>query len=419
MTTSVVEGPNSADVAIIGAGPYGLSVAAHLAARGISFRIFGKPMNAWACQMPKGMKLKSEGFASSLSDPHSEFTLAHYCRQKGLPYQDSGLPVALEVFVNYGTDFQRRFAPNLEDKLVVSVRRSSGGFELQMEDGTCVLASKVIVAVGIVRFAHVPEILSGLPPEFVTHSSDHNDLCKFKGRRVAIIGSGASALDLAALLHQAGALVQVIARGRRIKFHDPPQRRPLHQRILNPTTGIGTGRIYLFYVYAPHLFRLLPEKLRLDRLRKTLGPAPGWFIRDEVVGKVPMLLNTSITAAAIKNECVHLEVTDEKETRTLEVDHVVAATGYRVDIDRLTLLSAELRKAIRLTGKSPFLSSHFESSVPGLYFVGVASASSFGPVMRFAYGAEFTARRLSRHLAGVSQKEPEFLDQSDLQRLSK
>ena len=418
MPSSNAKRSSGTDVAIIGAGPYGLSIAAHLAAQSISFRIFGKPMYAWASQMPKGMKLKSEGFASSLSDPASALTLAEFCRQRSLPYQDKGLPVPLETFVNYGMAFQRKFVPNLENKLVLSVRRSAEGFELQLDDGTFALASKVIVAVGISQFAHIPEVLSSLPPELVTHSSAHSDLRGFKGRRVAVVGAGASALDLAALLHQAGASVQVIARGPKIKFHSPPQPRPLHQRILHPETGIGTGRALLFYVVAPHIFRLLPEDVRLDRVRKTLGPAPGWFVRDDVVGKVSMLLNTSISSASIAKGCVALQLSDGKETRTIEVDHVIAATGYRIDLQRLNLLPSELRSEIRLTGKSPMLSAHFESSVPGLYFIGVAATNTFGPVMRFAYGADFTARRLSRHLGKAVKRSPVLLGESKMQQLS-
>jgi cation diffusion facilitator CzcD-associated flavoprotein CzcO len=86
------------DVAIIGAGPYGLSLAAHLRARGVDFRIFGKPMQTWLEHMPKGMRLKSEGFASSLYDPDSKFTLAAYCKERGLAYADTGMPIPLETF---------------------------------------------------------------------------------------------------------------------------------------------------------------------------------------------------------------------------------------------------------------------------------------------------------------------------------
>ena len=251
----------------------------------------------------------------------------------------------------------------------------------------------------------------------MTHSSAHNDLQGFKGRRVAVIGAGSSAIDLAALLNQAGAKVQVIARGSRIRFHDPPQARSLYERIVKPETGIGRGGIYLFYCKTPQLFRLLPEEIRLDRIRKTLGPAPGWFVRDAVVGKVELIFNTSVTSASVKNGSVDLQLSDGKKTRSVEVDHVIAATGYRVDLERLSLLPDEMRKQIRLTGTAPFLSSHFESSVPGLYFVGVAAANTFGPVLRFAYGAEFTARRLSRHLAKDARKVPVFMSQSKTQQL--
>lgn len=398
MTQPKLQSANVTDVAIVGAGPYGLSIAAFLAARGIPFRIFGNPMSAWANQMPKGMRLKSEGFASSIADPKSEFTLAHYCRQEGLPYQDTERPVPLETFVAYGLAFQKKFVSNLENKIVVSVGQSPVGFELRLDDEERLVASKVIIAMGITQFAHVPEVLSAIPADLVSHSSVHSDLQGFRERQIAVVGAGASALDLAALLHQAGASVQVIARSSKIRFHNPPKPRSLSERILNPTTGIGMGMDFYFYVTAPHIFRWLPEKLRLDRVRKTLGPAPGWFIRDEVVGKVPLHLNMNIASAWIENGRVSLQLTDGERSQTLGFDHVIAATGYRVDVERLGILSHELRKKIRVTDKSPLLSAYFESSVPGLYFVGVAAANTFGPVMRFAYGARFTARRLSRHL---------------------
>jgi thioredoxin reductase len=389
-----------ADVAIIGAGPYGLSIAAHLAARGVDFRIFGDPMSAWSKHMPKGMSLKSDGFASSLSDPASEFTLGHYCRQEGLPYADSELPVPLETFVAYGLAFQRRYVPNLEEKLVTALEQCPGGFELQLEDGARVLARKVIVAAGVIHFARIPDILLELPQAFISHSSAFGDLSGMKGRQVAVVGAGASAIDLAASLNEAGASVHVIARSSTIRFHDPPQPRSLTDRILRPTTGLGAGMQLFFYVNAPSIFRLLPEKVRLDRVRKTLGPAPGWSVKDRVVGKVPIHVSTRITKAVVQDGRVRLELENGSgNTMPLEVDHVIAATGYRVDIQRLTFLSRATRDSIRLVEDSPRLSKNFESSVPGLYFAGLAGANTFGPLLRFAYGAHFVAQRISRHLS--------------------
>lgn len=392
------------NIAIVGAGPYGLSIAAYLRARGIDFRIFGSPMRTWSSQMPRGMRLKSEGFASSLYDPSSTLTLGRYCQEKGIPYADVGLPVPLETFVAYGLEFQKRFVPELENKLVTSIRRSSGGFEIHLENDEIVSARKIVIAVGLSFFENVPPVLSQLSDTFVTHSSRHNAPAQFAGREVVVVGAGASALDLAALLHQAGASVQLVARKPVIRFHDPAQiPRPLMDRIHYPMTGIGPGWKLVFCAYAPLVFRQLPEQVRLDAVRRILGPAPGWFIKPQVVGKIPFNLGVDISKAEVSHGRVSLELTDQTGARrTLAADHVIAATGYKVDLRRLTFFDPEIQTKIRSVEQTPVLSSNFESSVPGLYFVGTSAANTFGPLMRFAFGARFTARRLTRHLAGSS-----------------
>jgi cation diffusion facilitator CzcD-associated flavoprotein CzcO len=390
------------DIVIIGAGPYGLSVATHLKARGIGFRIFGSPMHTWLAQMPKGMRLKSEGFASSLYDPESSFTLAHYCKEQGLPYADVGLPVPLETFTAYGLEFQRRLVPEVENKAVVSVRRLSVGFEIRLDDGEAIAARKIVAAIGLSHFDYLPPVLSNLPEEFVTHSSKHSDLDAFKGREVAVVGAGASALDVAALLHKAGAAVHLVARKPAIRFHDPPRLTPppLLRRLRHPATGIGPGWKLVFFTRAPLLFHRLPERYRLDAVRRTLGPAPGWFVKDQVVGKVPFILGVDITQAAVQDGKIALQLADSSGgRRTLLADHVIAATGYKVDLRRLTFLSPDILAGIRSIEQAPALSSNFESSIPGLYFVGTSAANAFGPLLRFAYGAGFAARRVARHLA--------------------
>jgi thioredoxin reductase len=390
------------DVAVVGAGPYGLSIAAHLAARGVSFRIFGSPMHTWRTQMPEGMRLKSEGFASTLYDPDSTFTLASYCRQAGIAYADLGQPIPLETFISYGQEFQRRLLPRLEDKPVVALDQASTGFLLRIEDGEGVAARQVIVAVGISHFQYVPPILAGFPKEFVTHSSAHTTFEQFRRREVTVIGGGASAADVAAALARAGASVQIVARKPIIRFHDPPGPlpRPLLESIRNPMTGLGPGWRSLLCTEAPLLFHKMPEKFRLEVTRRHLGPAPGWFVRDQLVGRVPFQLGLHLDRAKIEDGRMHLQFIDrDGAARTLVTDHVISATGYRVDLGRLAFLSPEVQAGIRSVQDSPVLSSNFESSIPGLYFVGAASANSFGPLARFAYGAGFTSRRLSRRFA--------------------
>lgn len=391
---------NILDVVIVGAGPYGLSVAAHLASRGVSFRIFGNPMSVWRDHMPKGMRLKSEGFASSLSDPGATFTLRHFCQQEGIRYEDVGEPVELSTFIAYGLAFQKRFVSNLEEKLVASLDESPEGFEVQLEDGERVRARRVVIAVGITHFGYVPPVLAQLPKEVVSHSSACSSLEHFKGRTVAIVGAGASALDLAALLLETGASVHLVARSASVRFQEPPGKRSWSQEFLQPRTGIGSGMQLYFYANAPHWFRLLPEELRLDRVRKTLGPAPPWFTRKQVEGKMPFHLGVEIVKAEVDKgkPVLHLVDSQSKQT-TVVADHVVAATGYEVDIARLQFLSKSIRGRLKRTGKAPALSASFESSIPGLHFVGVSSANTFGPLMRFAFGADYTARYIAKRLA--------------------
>ncbi len=145
------------ETAIVGAGPYGLSIAAHFRRRGIPFRIFGRPMDSWLNHMPKGMMLKSDGFASDIYDPEKAFTLRQFCAERGIQYADTGVPVQLDTFSTYGLAFRDRMVPELEDKLVANIDRAPGGFALRLEDGETFQARKVVLAVGITHFEHVPE----------------------------------------------------------------------------------------------------------------------------------------------------------------------------------------------------------------------------------------------------------------------
>jgi cation diffusion facilitator CzcD-associated flavoprotein CzcO len=372
----------------------------------VKYRIFGTPMRTWSQHMPKVMKLKSEGFASSLYDPASSFTLSHYCQQKKLPYADLGLPVPLETFIAYGIEFQKRFVPELENKQVVSVDRSGQGFELVTDDGEKFTARRVVLAVGLSYYDYLPPTLTGLPEELLTHSCKHSSLDCFAGKEVAIVGAGASALDIAAILHQLGAKPQLISRSPKIRFHDPSvYPRPLKRRLRSPITGIGEGWKLVFVSNAPQAFRMLPEPRRLKIVSSYLGPAPGWFIKEQVVGKVPFNLGMEVTAAQPQNGRISLRLSDTNgNQKSLEADHVIAATGYRVDVDKLTLLSPVLKQRLRKTAQSPLLSPNFESSETGLYFAGINAANTFGPLLRFAFGAKFAADRISSHLARTAAK---------------
>lgn len=404
---------NSCSVAIIGAGPYGLSIAAHLRARGIEFRIFGTPMNTWRTRMPAGMFLKSEAFASNLSDPQRGYTLKRFCTENGIEYGDStdkGPPVSLETFTAYGLWFQKQLVPDVEDRAVVGLEQSAKGFLLRLDDGDTVTARRVIVAIGTTYFAYVPESLSHLPSDLLSHASEHHDLSRFRGRDVSVLGGGASALDLAALLHGVGATVRLIARQSSLswstKIYRPPWRR------WYPLCGLGGGGKSIlrgakkrFCEHAPMLFRHLPTQARVQINLTLLPPSGAWPIR-QCVEQLPLLLGHVLKRAEARDTSVHLRlIAPDGAEREVWTDHLIAATGYRLDLRKLTFLNEPLRLRLRSIGSAPILSANFESSIPSLFFVGLASANTFGPVMRHTLGARYTARRLSWHLARSTASE--------------
>jgi len=397
------------EIAVVGAGPYGLSIAAYLRKRGLSFRIFGPAMDTWISHMPKGMCLKSDGFASDLYDPEGALTLKKFCAERGIPYADMGLPVRLETFTEYGLAFRDRMVPELENKKVVGIKRVQDGFAVTLDDGETFSARRVVLAVGVTHFEYLPENLSHLSEQFLTHSARHREAAPFQGRKVVVIGGGASALDLAGLLHNAGADVELVARKKELKFHSKPTGKPRSwwQRLRHPDSGLGPGLRSRFFANVPWAFQFLPEGIRIDLVKRTLGPSGGYFIHDMVVGQLPLHLGYTIDRAEVQANHVHLQLRAQDGTRReLVTEHLIAATGYKVNLGRLSFLNDELRSEIRTGGGAPILSRDFESSVPGLYFAGLAAANSFGPVMRFAFGAGFAAKRISAALAKAVASKP-------------
>jgi NADPH-dependent 2,4-dienoyl-CoA reductase/sulfur reductase-like enzyme len=386
------------DVAILGAGPYGLAAASHLhAANGLDIRVIGEPMSFWEQQMPQGMCLRSPYVASNIADPGRELTLSDFENSRANPLSR---PVGLEQFVDYGRWFQQQSFPELDRRKVARVE-ANGGFRLELEDGGILSARKLVIAGGIMPFAWKPRQFLGLPGELVSHSSEHRDLSRFAGQRVTVIGGGQSALESAALLHEAGAKVEVLVRAPRIYFlrraHGVLHRLgPLTQFLFAPAEvgPAGVSRL----VSAPSWYRRLPRTLQ-DRLSvRSLRPAgAAWLVPR--LEHVQITLGQSVTNAVASRDGQYVELRlDDGSVRSC--DHVLLATGYRVDISAYPFLPAPLLERIARSGGYPRLDLGFQSSVTGLYFLGAPSAWSYGPLMRFVAGTEFAAPVLTKAILG-------------------
>ena len=385
---------------IVGAGPYGLSIAAHFRAAGIECLVIGQPMSSWRNNMPSGMILKSEPFASSLSDPERRYTFERFCSLRGKTYRPIGNPLSIGNFLEYARWFQQQTRIDAVDETLSDLRQVNSGFELTLADGGVIWAKRVILATGYLPFKQIPPALHGLPTELMSHSSEHRDLAQFVGKDVTIIGRGQSALETAALLHDQGTNVRLLARADHVAWGSEPNlSRSMLRRFLYPDAGIGPGWRSMIVSELPKVFSRLPLQTRHDYVAKSWGPAGAWWLLERVHDRFPVLTSHTIGHAVEHGGKLRLAVQNRDRTVAFETDHVIAATGYRVDLDRISYLSAGLRAQIKTYEGVPILDRALQSSIAGLHFTGMASAQSFGPVMRFVYGAKHAAAFLTAHLS--------------------
>jgi FAD-dependent urate hydroxylase len=398
MAEQTRSGENESNVAIIGAGPYGLAAAAHLRAAGVETVAFGEPMSFWERNMPTGMLLRSSRRASSIADPHRRLTVDDWERETGVTPAD---PLPLENFIAYAHWFRGRVLPDCDTRKVARVDTASGGFTLTLADGETLRVKRVVVAAGIAPFAAKPEQFATLPPELASHSSDVHDVDAFAGRRVLVVGAGQSALEDAALLSEAGAEVELLARAPSVRWLQPdppgdpgPVRRVI-EGLSRPPSDFGPpGLNWIGGV--PDMFRRMPRSLQPEIAMRCIRPAASAWLAPRVT-RVTLTTGRFATSAVAAGDQLEVVLDDGSQR---QVDHAVLATGYRVDVSKYGFLGPELLRSLHLVNGYPRLSTGLESSIPGLYFLGAPAAATFGPAMRFVTGNWYAAPAMTRKVTG-------------------
>src|SRR5580700_8811751 len=392
-------GSRYCDVAVIGAGPYGLSAGAHLKAKGIAACVFGEPMEFWANKMPEGMLLRSPRVASSLSDPDGAFTLEAY---EAASKREPCAPLPLDTFVEYGRWFRHQLGSDLDERTVLRVERDKPGFRLTLRDGEEIRSKYVVIATGIGPFKRKPAVFQRLSSRQAIHCYEGRDVRQFTGKRVAVIGAGQSALESAALLHEANAQVEVIARTSHLRWiggHSWLHHMGPISSLLYSSHDVGPIGISRLVAY-PRLVSRVPlnarDKIRTRAVRSAGAP---WLVRR--LSGVEITTGRSVTEAKKFGDEVVLTLDDGSERR---VDHVLLGTGYQVDLSRYDFLPQELTRDIEQFDGYPKLASGFRSSVPGLHFIGATAARSFGPLLYFVAGTEFASRELTTYISRQSRR---------------
>lgn len=404
---------STCEAVVVGAGPYGLSVAAHLRGAGIATRVFGEPMAFWRNNMPRGMLMRSPWRATHLSDPDGALSLDAYAPAHGV---DPSRRLSLETFVAYGEWFQQHAVADIDRRVVRQIDAARDGFRLQLDDGETLVADRVIIATGLRNQEYRPLPFKDVPIALASHTSQHRDLSVFRGKRIAVVGRGQSACESAALLNEAGAEVEIISRG---DIHwlgitaDVAARKTLRRRLrgaLAAPSEVGPFPLS-WLVETPGIVRQMPEALREEFSRRCLKAAASGWLKPRFAN-ITCNLGHQILGTRVLGERVAVDL----DTGERVFDHVLLGTGFQIDIERIGVLAPQLLDRIACVEGSPVLRAGFESSVPKLHFVGSCAVKSFGPLLRFIAGAAYAARavthavhgRAARRLAGPARGERVF-----------
>lgn len=390
------------DVAIVGAGPFGLSAAAHLQnVKGLELRLFGRPMQFWEQCMPPRMLLRSHWNATHIDDPGDELSLDAFVSNTGT--HGLGEPIPSTEFIRYGQWFHDTARLGADPRGVARIDVGGNGYELTLTDGASLRAKRVIVAAGIERFAYKPEFFRDIPAQFVSHSSELRDYSVFRDKRVLVLGGGQSALESAAFLKQGGAEVEILVRepmrcaskSRLRKVIPSAWLKPLHGR-----GGVGPAGISLI-IQRPSLFGRLPRKTQAIWSRRATKLGFSYRLVPDMSG-TPVFSGLAVERVRVEGERLSLRLSDGSDRMA---DHVVLGTGYRINVAQYSFLSRGILERLDVVDGYPRLDSGLESSLPGLHFTGAVATYSFGPLMRFVAGTPFASASLARRIRRAHPKE--------------
>jgi FAD-dependent urate hydroxylase len=367
-------------VLIIGAGPFGLSLAAYLGYLGVDHLVAGKPMEFWKNNMPQGMFLRS---ASDWSlDPMEKYSILNYLNTLGkTPAQVE--PLSLEFYLQYAQWFQEQSDIQTLPFYVTRLDQVDRRFHASLENGDVIEAQNVVVAIGMGYFKNQPSELSGILPEGrFQHTCDAVQLSALKGKRVLILGGRQSAFEWAALLNDAGAAEVHLSHR-----HDSPAFAEADWTWVPPLVD--------GMVDNPAWFRNLPQEEK-DAIVKRMWGEGRLKVEPWLEARV-MKPNTHIHANSKLERCVErmdgaLDIRlDNGES--FVVDDVILATGYKVDMSRVLFLSAgNLSEKVAVNNGFPVLDPHFQTNVTGLYFTSMAAGQDFGPFFGFTVSVRTSAK---------------------------
>ena len=386
---ALLEVPLTTSLLIIGAGPFGLALAAWAQQQSVDYAMVGTPMEFWRRHMPEKMALRSD--ADWHLDPFNVHTIDRFFAETGRTRQGE-TPFSLKTYLAYVDWFQQQSSIRPIEARVVQLEPPAAPgrtFRAMLDTGETIDAPHVVIAVGFWYFRHVPgELEAVLPPGRWSHASEAVDMASFAGQRVTIVGGRQSAFEWAALLCEAGAAhVDVVHR------HDSPRFAESEWEWIPPLVARTEQDPSWFRRLSESEQKALAHKLWAEG-RLKLEPWLEPRLRGAPVSLWP---NAEISRSNIDSD--HTIALDLTSGARLRADHVVLATGYKVDIHRVPFLATgPFRDCLQVRNGFPVLDEHFQTSIPGLFITSMAATQDFGPFFGFTVSARVSALTIGHSL---------------------
>ena len=376
---------------IIGAGPFGLAMAAYAQHLNMDYLVVGKFMEFWKSHMPKGLILRSA--CDWHLDPVGIHTAENYLQTKGLTPQEVE-PLSLEFYLSYADWFQQQKGFNILPAYVQRLDCSNSGFEATLDDGETLRANNVLLAIGFRYFKNIPpELAEILPAGSFSHTCDLVDFAGFKEKRCLVIGGRQSAFEWAALLNEAGATAFHVSHR-----HETPE--------FKPSNWSWVNQMIDEMVASPGWYRNLPSKEKEEvnqrfwaEGRLKLEP----WLQSRVKKEPIKIWPKSRVAFCHKLSTGEFEVTLDTGDKgdKIAIDHIALATGYRVNMAQVPFLArGNLLERLETRNGCPVLDERFQSSVPGLFITSMPATQDFGPFLAFTVSVGASAKIIASALKG-------------------
>ena len=372
---------------IIGAGPFGLALAAYAKDLGMDFVIAGRPMEFWKKNMPEGMYLRS---ASDWSlDPTGKASIMNYLAKLGKTPEEVE-PISRDFYLEYCQWFQEQHGIQSLPFYVTKLEKTNGHFTAELENGNVIEADQVVVAIGMGYFKNQPsELTATLPKGRYSHTCDAVDFKGQKGKRVLILGGRQSAFEWAALLNDEGAAEVHLSHR-----HESPKFTASDWSWVSPMVD--------GMVSNPAWFRNLPQEEQTAITKRMWGE--GRLKVEPWLEERVMKPNTHIHEKAGLASCIELsdgalEIKLDNGD-SFDVDDVILATGYKVDVNQIPFINGSLLEGISARNGFPVLDENFQTSVKGLYFTSMPAGQDFGPFFGFTISVRASAKIIGNALAG-------------------